>query len=69
VRSGLTRVILPERNRKDLEDISQDVRDRLEFVWASNVGDVLAAALGPENGNAIVSAVRPDNQERRPSLQ
>jgi ATP-dependent Lon protease len=45
VRAGLTRVILPARNKKDLEDVSQDVRSRLEFIWAGEVSEVLNAVL------------------------
>ena len=45
VRAGITRVVLPARNKKDLEDISEDVRSKLEFIWASEVGEVLSAVL------------------------
>ncbi len=48
VRAGITRVVLPARNRKDLEDISEDVRSKLEFIWASEVGEVLSAVLEEE---------------------
>ena len=44
-RAGLARVLLPARNRKDLDDISEDVRNRLEFVWLEHVDDLMAAAL------------------------
>jgi ATP-dependent Lon protease len=44
-RAGLARVLLPARNRKDLEEISEDVRNRLEFVWLERVDDLIAAAL------------------------
>ena len=44
-RAGLTRVMLPARNRKDYEDIPEDARDRLEFVWLERVDDAIAAAL------------------------
>src|SRR5713101_4147332 len=44
-RAGLTRVLLPARNRKDLEDISEEVRNTLEFVWLERVDDAIAAAL------------------------
>jgi len=44
-RSGLARVLLPARNRKDLDEISEEVRSRLEFVWLERVEDAIAAAL------------------------
>jgi ATP-dependent Lon protease len=44
-RAGIRTVILPARNRRDLEDIPDSVRGKLEFVWADKVDDVLARAL------------------------
>jgi ATP-dependent Lon protease len=44
-RAGIRTVILPARNRRDLEDIPDSVRTRLEFVWAEKIDDVLARAL------------------------
>jgi ATP-dependent Lon protease len=46
-RAGLTRVMLPARNRKDLEDISDDARSKLEFIWLEHVEDAIAAGLEP----------------------
>jgi ATP-dependent Lon protease len=45
-RAGIRTVILPARNRRDLEDIPESVRNRLEFVWAEKIEDVLSRALG-----------------------
>jgi ATP-dependent Lon protease len=44
-RAGIRTVILPARNRRDLEEIPESVRNRLEFVWAEKIDDVLARAL------------------------
>jgi ATP-dependent Lon protease len=44
-RAGIRTVILPARNRRDLEDIPETVRAKLEFVWAEKIDDVLAQAL------------------------
>jgi ATP-dependent Lon protease len=46
-RSGLTRVMLPARNRRDFDDIPKDARDRLEFIWLERVEDALEAGLEP----------------------
>jgi ATP-dependent Lon protease len=69
VRAGITRVILPERNRKDLEDVSPDVRGRLEFIFASDVSDVLSAALEPQVASDGAATARPETGDNRPSLQ
>jgi ATP-dependent Lon protease len=44
-RAGIRTVILPARNRRDLEDIPESARNKLEFVWAERIEDVLARAL------------------------
>ncbi len=44
-RAGIRTVILPARNKRDLEDIPESVRARLEFIWAEKIDDVLSRAL------------------------
>jgi ATP-dependent Lon protease len=46
-RAGLKRVMIPARNRKDLEDISEDARRQLEFVFLETIDDAVKAALEP----------------------
>ncbi|MBS0317607.1 MAG: endopeptidase La, partial [Proteobacteria bacterium] len=46
-RAGIETVLLPARNRRDLDDIPEDVRSRLQFVWLEQVDDAIAAALQP----------------------
>ena len=43
--AGLTRVMLPARNRRDFDEIPLGARDRLEFIWLERVDDAVAAAL------------------------
>src|SRR5207248_2099967 len=45
--AGLTDVILPERNRADLEDVPEDVREQLKFHPVMTVDEVLELALEP----------------------
>jgi ATP-dependent Lon protease len=45
-RAGIRRVILPARNRRDLEVIPQSARSLLEFVWVERVSEALDVALG-----------------------
>ncbi len=44
-RAGIRTVILPARNRRDYEDIPESARQRLRFVWAERIEEVLSAAL------------------------
>jgi ATP-dependent Lon protease len=46
-RAGLTRVLLPARNRKDWEEIPDDARGQLEFTWLERAEEVMEAALEP----------------------
>ena len=43
--AGIARVLLPARNRKDLEEIPAEAREKIEFVWLENVEDALREAL------------------------
>src|SRR5437660_3004659 len=43
--AGLTDVVLPERNRGDLDDVPQEVRDAMKFHFAMTVDEVLGSAL------------------------
>jgi ATP-dependent Lon protease len=45
--AGLTEVILPERNRGDLDDVPEDVREAMTFHLAMSIDEVLEHALEP----------------------
>jgi len=47
-RAGVKQVIMPARNQKDLDDIPENVRSEIKFVFAKNVDEVLEAALVPD---------------------
>jgi len=60
--AGIRRVMLPARNRKDFDDIPEEVRKQVEFVWLERVEQAVAAALDaavPENTGRTESAVSP----------
>jgi ATP-dependent Lon protease len=44
-RAGIKRVIVPERNKPDLDEVPAEVKNDLEFVFVSNMDQVLDAAL------------------------
>jgi ATP-dependent Lon protease len=46
--AGLTDVILPERNRGDLDDVPEEVREQMRFHPVMTVDEVLDLALEPE---------------------
>jgi ATP-dependent Lon protease len=47
-RAGFTRVVLPRKNERDLDEIPESVLAELEIILASNMHEVLAAALETE---------------------
>jgi ATP-dependent Lon protease len=46
-RAGIATVLLPARNKKDLEDVPESARKQVRFVWLERVDDAIAAALLP----------------------
>ncbi|MEQ8973499.1 MAG: endopeptidase La [Coleofasciculus sp. C1-SOL-03] len=44
-RLGIRRVILPQRNHKDIGDVPEDVRQKMEFVWCDRVEQVLETLI------------------------
>ncbi|MDZ7268899.1 MAG: endopeptidase La [candidate division KSB1 bacterium] len=45
-RAGINKVILPEKNRKDIEEIPQHVREQMQFYFVSEMDDVIKIVLG-----------------------
>jgi ATP-dependent Lon protease len=55
-RAGITRVMLPARNRRDYDDIAPEIRGRLDFVWLETVEDAAEAALDPHSSSIPAAA-------------
>ncbi len=63
-RAGIKRVILPERNAADLDEVPEEVRETLEFVPVSKMDAVLAnALLDPDRLKLDLADPRPDKGE------
>ena len=45
MRAGIRRVLLPARNRRDIEEVPQEAREKLEFVFIDNVDDAINQAI------------------------
>jgi ATP-dependent Lon protease len=65
VRAGIDTVLLPERNRKDYEDVPEAARKAVRFVWLATVDDAVEAALEPLPKSEILIAT--DEQRRSAS--
>ena len=63
-RAGVRTVIVPERNRADIEEIPAEVRERVTFVFASDYEQVLAAAFA-ERAPPVVSLTKQAKATRK----
>jgi ATP-dependent Lon protease len=55
-RAGIRKVLLPARNRKDLEDVPKSVRDEVQFVFCERVDEVVREALGIDVVKPVTAA-------------
>ena len=73
LRHGISTVIIPKDNERDLEEIDQTVRKALNFVVASHIDTVLDTALNrrSEIGAAILSDIPAEvkSKARKPSIR
>ncbi len=51
--AGLTRVMLPARNRRDYDEIPEDARAKLEFIWLERVDQAVEAAFQEQAVEAV----------------
>ena len=54
--------MLPARNRKDFEDIPEEARRELEFIWLERVEEAVAAGLEPPRARADAAEGAPARQ-------
>jgi ATP-dependent Lon protease len=47
IRAGIATVMLPARNRRDIDDVPEKARNLIRFVWLERVDDAIDAALNP----------------------
>ena len=50
MRAGISTVIIPKLNEKDLADVPEEAKQKLKFVPVENADEVLAVALEKESG-------------------
>jgi ATP-dependent Lon protease len=68
-RAGIKRVLVPERNKADLDEVPKEIRDELEFVFVSKLDEVLEAALEsmPQPSQAYLDEVAKREAATTPS--
>src|SRR5919202_4003853 len=63
-RAGIKRVILPERNKKDLVDVPEQAKKEMELIFAHSMDDVLRSAL--EEDPFLKAEKNPPPPEQQP---
>lgn len=64
-RAGIRRIVLPDRNEGDTEEIPEDVRKELEIIPAKLISDVLGAALEKDETDERLKAYYAESSERK----
>jgi ATP-dependent Lon protease len=59
LRAGISTVLLPLRNRKDLEEVPENARSKLRFVWLDRVEEAVKEALQPAPPREASAPERP----------
>jgi ATP-dependent Lon protease len=44
-RAGMKKVILPKENERDIEEVPQQIKEELEFIWVENIDEALKITL------------------------
>jgi ATP-dependent Lon protease len=57
LRAGISTVLLPARNRRDLDEIPASAREHLKIVWVERADEAIAAALPPAHTEALPAPV------------
>jgi ATP-dependent Lon protease len=47
IQAGIATIMLPARNRKDIEDVPEKARKQIHFVWLERVEEAVEAAFDP----------------------
>ena len=66
IRGGITKVLIPEENVKDLKEISDEIKSRIEIIPVSHIEEVLSLSL-VESPNPIEDESKPEEAEILPS--
>ncbi len=65
-RAGLKTIILPKRNKMDVDDVPEEIRKTLTFIFAESVNDVLKAALDkPVKSARSTKSAKKSNQGKK----
>ncbi len=65
LRAGIKNVIVPYQNQKDLDEIPQYIRRRVNYIFVKNMDEILRMALVPEKAQSGMSDKEPGEKKGR----
>jgi ATP-dependent Lon protease len=63
-RAGIRHVLIPSKNRRDLDDVPADIRDQVKITMISTIDEVLPLVLEPPRRPAVASAPADELEEQ-----
>jgi ATP-dependent Lon protease len=61
LRAGINKVIIPDQNKKDLEEIPKDIREKMEFFAVKDMDEVVRIAFAAQTAKKIKKSVAPQS--------
>ncbi|MBM4333263.1 MAG: endopeptidase La [Deltaproteobacteria bacterium] len=65
LRSKIKNIIIPDQNRKDLEEIPPYIRRKVNFIFVKNMDEILKVALVPEMAKPLPDVPREEPGEKK----
>ena len=64
-RNGLRTVILPKRNEQDLDDVADEIKQSMKFIFVETVDDVLNSALEAKSKSRTSKTTKKSSTSRK----
>ena len=65
LRANVKDIVIPEQNKKDLEDIPKYIRRKVNFIFVKNMDDILKVALVPEKAQVSSATKKEEPEEKK----
>jgi ATP-dependent Lon protease len=67
LRAGIKNIVIPDQNKKDLEEIPKYIRRKINFFFVRNMDEILKLALVPEKAQETgITKEEPEDKKVRP---
>ncbi|MGQ9695412.1 MAG: endopeptidase La [Thermodesulfobacteriota bacterium] len=69
LRAKIKNIIIPEQNRKDLEDIPPYIRRKVNYYFVKNMDEILKIALLPQKAETSAEFLKEEKEEKKDRLE